>query len=353
MSLQLKRYPKRSPNWWLRGTIRGQRVFETTGTDNAKAAEAIRIKREAQLLDRSVFGDRATVTFAEATLSYLEAGGEARFLGTYDPIAKKWSLLVGMFGPVPLARIGQVEADDAARKLLPHAAASTRKRHVYSPLCAVLNHAAQKGWTAPPRIRHPKVVNKPAKWATPEYVQALLVQCAPRLRRFVVTLVYTGARLSEVLRLNWGTDVDLKARQLTFRRTKNGKPRFAHIPDALLAELAAVPQAERRGLLFGWSHKSHVRRPLMTAARKAGLPYLTPHQLGRHTFATWLRIYAKRDLKGLMQDGGWESIASVVRYAHTLEGETAQAVDRLPSVQITCSDQVVALKDRRLRKKSA
>lgn len=353
MSLKLKRYPKRSSNWWLRGTIRGQRVFETTGTDDQKAAEAIRIKREAQLLDRSVFGDRATVTFAEAALSYLENGGEARYLGTCHPVTKKWSLLIGMFGSVPLVRIGQVEADDAARKLLPDCAASTRKRQVYGPLCAVLNHAAQKGWTAVPRIRHPKVVTQPAKWATPEYVQALLAHCAPRLRRFVVTLVYTGARLSEVLRLNWENDVNLKARQLTFRRTKNGKPRVAHIPDALLAELTAVPQAERKGLLFAWSHKSHVRRPLMTAAKRAGLPYLTPHQLGRHTFATWLRVYAKRDLKGLMQDGGWDSVASVLRYAHTLEGETAQAVDRLPSVQNACNDGVVALKDRRLRKKSA
>jgi integrase len=79
--------------------------------------------------------------------------------------------------------------------------------------------------------------------------------------------------------------------------------------------------------------KSHVRRPLMSACKRAGLEYLTPHQLGRHTYATWLRIYAKRDLKGLQVDGGWDSIASVARYAHVVPGETAIAVDLLPSVQ--------------------
>jgi integrase len=108
------------------------------------------------------------------------------------------------------------------------------------------------------------------------------------------------------MRLDWDQDVDLQTRQLTFRRTKNGKMRTAHIPDALLSELSRVPEGDRHGPVFAWSHKAHVRRPLMNAAKRAGLEYLTPHQLGRHTYATWLRIYAKRDLRGLQVDGGWQ-----------------------------------------------
>ena len=37
-------------------------VFESTGADNKKAVEAIRIKREARLLDDSVYGKKASVT---------------------------------------------------------------------------------------------------------------------------------------------------------------------------------------------------------------------------------------------------------------------------------------------------
>ena len=128
--------------------------------------------------------------------------------------------------------------------------------------------------------------------------------------------------------------------------------RTAHIPDPLLAELALVAETDRHGAVFAWSHKSHVRRPLMSACKRAGLEYLTPHQLGRHTYATWLRIYAKRDLKGLQVDGGWDSIASVARYAHVVPGETAKAVDLLPSVQIVGNAGVKSPKDRRIRKKS-
>lgn len=80
-----------------------------------------------------------------------------------------------------------------------------------------------------------------------------------------------------------------------------------------------------------------VHRPLRTACKNAGLPYLSPHKLGRHTYATWLRRYAGRDLRGLMEDGGWKSVNSVLRYMHVVPGETATAVDKLPAVQPLCN----------------
>lgn len=352
MSLKIVRR-KGTNHLYLRGTVRGQSVFETTGTDDYKTADAIRIKREAQLLERSVFGHRATILFSEAALSYLEAGGEARFLGQQDAATGNWTLLIGHFKTTPIGCIGQAEADEAARTICPKAGPATRKRHVYVPLCAVLNHAARKGWCQAPIINHPRVPATQPQWATPDYVEKLLPHCAPRLRRFVVVIVYTGARLSEALRLTWEDDIDLSQRRIVFRRTKNGKQRVAHVPDPLLIELAGVPVAERTGRLFVWAHKSHVRKPLMTACKNAGLAYLSPHKLGRHTFATWLRLYAKRDLKGLMEDGGWDSISSVVRYAHTIAGETQRAVDLLPNVQKPCSPDVKPLKDRRTRRKIA
>lgn len=352
MSLRLKRFANR-PNWYVRGTVRSQTVFETTGTDDRAAAEAYRIKRESELLHRSIFGAASAVTFVEAAVSYLEAGGEARYLGNLDDATGKWSLLIGHFRNIPIGQIGQPEADEAARKLCPRASNATRKRQVYVPLCAVLNHASAKWKIRIEKLRHPKVKPTTVKWATPEYVAALLPHCAPNLRLFVVTIVYTGARLSEALRLQWESDIDLAGRTLTLGRTKNGEMRTAHISEALLTELEKTPEENRKGPVFRWAHKSHVRGPLRTACRHAGLPYLTPHQLGRHTYATWLRRYAQRDLRGIMEDGGWKSVNSVIRYTHVVAGETAKAVDRLPSVQIACGENVKPLKDRRIRKKIA
>ncbi len=65
--MPLKVY-KRGAVYWLRGTVRGQAVHETTGTADAKRAEAARVKREAEVWDRAVHGAKAVATFHEAAV---------------------------------------------------------------------------------------------------------------------------------------------------------------------------------------------------------------------------------------------------------------------------------------------
>jgi hypothetical protein len=120
MSLRLVRRPK-SPHWIIRGTLRGIRIEESTGTDSKKFAEEIRAKREAEILAQSVYGRRATATFAEAALSYLENGGNKRFL---DKVIRH-------FATTPLARIDQDAIDVGARKVYPNASSATRDRQFY------------------------------------------------------------------------------------------------------------------------------------------------------------------------------------------------------------------------------
>ena len=55
MPIRIVRRPK-SPNWILRGTLRGVRVEESTGTDNKKIADEIRAKRESEILAQSIYG---------------------------------------------------------------------------------------------------------------------------------------------------------------------------------------------------------------------------------------------------------------------------------------------------------
>lgn len=89
MPLKLCKRPK-SPNWIMRGTVRGQSIEETTGTSCKATAEAIRIKREGELLTESVWGKTHTMTFAQAALDYTEAGGEKRFL---TPLVRHFGIL--------------------------------------------------------------------------------------------------------------------------------------------------------------------------------------------------------------------------------------------------------------------
>lgn len=335
MSLRLVKGPKGSPNLYLRGTVRGQSVYETTGTTDPDVAEAIRIKREAKLLHTSVFGSEGQDrTFAEAALSYLENGGEGKHLGVYDPETGKWTRLLGVIGHLPLKAIGQEQANKAAQTLYPNCENSTKKRHCYVPLCAVINHAVSLGWCSPVKIRHPKIKPVVTTYSSLERTAKLLPHCAPQLRLYIVMTSYTGARLSEALRVDWDRDVELARRKITFRRTKNGKMRVVEIHNELLFELSKVPPEHRHGPVFQWTRKQSVYVPLKNACKRAGVEYLPPHQQGRHTFGSNLRIYGKRDVKGIMEDGGWDSISSVMRYLHTDPGESERAVSSLPSLPV-------------------
>lgn len=350
--LRLKRYPKRGKNWYLRGSIRGQGVFETTGTDDRATAEAIRIKREAELLNRSIFGAGASVLFAEAAVSYLEGGGEGKYLGKCDENGE-WSLIIGLLGKMLVGEIGQAEADTAAAMLYPNAGAATRKRHLYIPLCAVLNHAARKKWCSKPMIRHPSVPTPKTTFSSPTRLARLLPYCTSKnMRLFVTMLAYTGERLEKVVFMDWDRNIDLSRRTVTFEDTKNGEMRTVHIHDALLIELAKVPPEKRRGRVFHWKHKTAVHSPLASACRRAGIDYLPPHQQGRHTFGSWLRIYGKRDVKGIMEDGNWKDPRSVMRYLHVDPGESERSVASLPSVQIPCTQEIEAPKPLKRKRKS-
>src|SRR4051812_19165256 len=139
MPLECKRISGRR-NIYLRGTVRGVSIFETTGTDDEDAAEKIRIRREGRLLDDTIFGKKATATFAEATHSYLAGGGSRRFLGKQDT-GGRWTGLIGHFYNRPLHTIGQDDLDTAARSLYPRASGETRNRQCYTPFIAVWNHA--------------------------------------------------------------------------------------------------------------------------------------------------------------------------------------------------------------------
>jgi integrase len=331
MSLRIVRRPK-SPNWIIRGTVRGIRVEESAGTDDKKIAEEIRAKREAEILAESVYGRRATATFAQAALSYLEQGGSKRYLNE----------IITHFGTSPLARIDQDAIDRGARKLYPDTSDSTRVRQFYVPVSAVMTHAAKRGWCSKLIIERPKAPPGRNRWITLAEANRLIEACAEHLRPLVTFLIYTGARAGEALWLDW-RNVDLTRGHVIFPKTKNGDARGVPLHPRVIAALANLPHREgevfRRpdGLPYerpeddedeNRSAGSRIKTAFRGACRRAEIKDFHPHDC-RHTFATW--HYAQnRDLTALMRLGGWRDIKSVARYMHVNVDELRNTIDRLP-----------------------
>jgi len=179
----------KSPNWIIRGTLRGVRIEESTGTADKRAAEEVRAKREAEILTESIYGKAATKTFAHAALSFVEERGSRRFV---KPV-------LDHFGTTPLRHIGQEAVDNAASKLYPQASNATRNRQVYTPISAIMQHAARKGWCPRPVFSRPKVSKIAISWLKPDEAERLIAACSPHLRPLVISLLYTGARAGEAL----------------------------------------------------------------------------------------------------------------------------------------------------------
>src|SRR5262245_27994842 len=133
MPIKLVERPE-SPFWQLRGTVRGIRIRESTGVPiaNRRQAEDVRIKREAEVIEQSIHGRPATVTFAAAVNSYLKTGGRKRTGGS--PRFMKAVLL--HFGTTPLARIDLDAIERGAAKVYPDASPQTRNRQFFTPAVA-------------------------------------------------------------------------------------------------------------------------------------------------------------------------------------------------------------------------
>ncbi len=329
MPLKLVQGRHGSPYWYIRGSVRGIRVDESTGVSDHKQAQDVLITRSAEVLRQSIHGDPAVRTFADAALSYQVAGGDGQHL---DPI-------LAHFGPKALlANIGQAEIEDAARKLFPRGSAATQNRKVYTPISAVLHHAARLKWCGKPVIARPKGHDKErVRWVTYEEAERLIAAAAPHLRPLVVFLLSTGARLSEALYLEW-EDVDLSRAHVSFRPTdergiKTDEARGVPLPARAVAELANLPWS-RSGMVFrkpaGKIRKSgrvwlpyesrdgegggQVKTAWAGMCRRAGISDFHPHDC-RHTWATW-HYRANRDVGALMTLGGWKTPAMVFRYTH-------------------------------------
>lgn len=293
--LRLKRYPARSQFWYVRGTVAGVRIFESTGTADRAQAEEYRRKRESAIYDAAKLGKQPLATFAEAVTVYINKGKPQRFL----------LRLLDHFTETPVDQIGQAEIDEAAAKLYPGAKASTLNRQVYGPMVAVLRAAARAKLpgASPPMIDRRKEAKPAVTPATDEHIAALLPHLAPGLAALVTLMTYTGLRTGEALRL---TASDIRDGFALAGRTKNGEPRMVPLPESW----------EWPSGGWGYGTSQGVGRALRTAHKAAGLPYRDGHELGRHAFAARF-LKAGGSIKRLKEAGGWKKLSVVdERYGH-------------------------------------
>lgn len=319
-------------NYYMRGTVAGNRIYSSTGTSNREAAEAIRIRTEAQALERASLGRRASATFAEAALNYINAGGERRFL---PPILRHFG------AGTKLAEIDNSAINRAATAIYPTAQPATINRQLITPISAIMAMAAEDGLCYPVKLRRRRVTAQKTRWLTPEEFEVFAAHMGPHLTQIIGFMIGTGARVSETLNLQAST-LYLSTRQALLERTKNGRARMVRFPARSL-DMITGRELPKLGRVFTDNHGrpyetgriaasgkrdgASIKTAFNRARDKAGLASegqdkVTPHTI-RHTWATW--HYAQnRDFGELLDLGGWADADTANIYRKIAPDDLAQ-----------------------------
>lgn len=194
-------------------------------------------------------------------------------------------------------------------------------------------------WNIPGVTKNPVkgIPRKPINNARERYLTAaeakrLLAACEaslnPQLKFLIPMLLYSGARLSELLHAQW-KDIDLEKRQWLIPVTKNGSARRAALSQPAIDILNAVPRfgkcpyvlpnPETKKPFVSIKHAWH------TARAEAKLPGLRLHDL-RHACATFL-AGSGVDLLTIGRQLGHRDYKSTLRYSKTTHDTLLAAVE--------------------------
>lgn len=321
-----------SDSWFVEWHERGERRESNLGTADEAEAE----QRAGRLLGtapaEAAAGQTAhadNYTLEHALNDFLQRGLVDKAEGTRVCYEQRAGHLLRRMGSLLLAslHVDQVSAYIAGR--LEEKAARESIRKELCVLRRAIDLAHRRGHACPaaadvmPRFKTQYVPRK--TWLSAEQCEALLAQLPPHRRLFVLVCVYTGARLSEVQRLEW-TDINFAAGQVHLRGKKtDGSDRVIPLAPRLAEELQAM-RAVRGRLLRPWGN---VRRDLARACKDAGVARVTPNDL-RRTFASWL-VQAGESSYVVGQLLGHASSTMVERvYGRLSQKSMREAIAKLP-----------------------
>ncbi len=322
---------KGSPFWQIRGTVAGQRVRQSTGTPDRATAAAEAAHLESRLRREAHYGKEHETTFGDAALAYIESK-----LSDKKPVcsARYLKEIVRRYGKRTLASFSPGEIQDIAKAIHPKASSATRNRHGIAPFMAVYNHAVKRKLAPVIKVeRFPetkaKTVSVDQAWI--DAVRAVLPD--PHARAMVRLMFETGMRLGTALALLPSMlDPGECVLNVPGKILKNDEDHEFILTRGMADELAALPKHKRKAKdrLFGFLVGTGVYKQLKRACALAGVPYVPPHQSGRHSFATTYIVDRQVDPVTVAELGGWKDVAMLMkRYPHARKAKLRAVVERV------------------------
>jgi len=221
---------KRGNTYWIRyAGLDGRIIYESSGGDKFKDAEALLIQRKQAIKEgkQPEIKKIANHTFNELVAGYLRWAERQRCFKSKTYLIKQ---LAEALGSLPLRRFNSMLLEQYQTERLQKG----DKPATVNRLIATISHMFTKAveWNMVEeetlkRIRKVKLLpenNRRLRYLSKEECHSLINACDNHLKPILVTALNTGMRKGEILSLKWD-NVDLKHGFILLDITKNGERR--------------------------------------------------------------------------------------------------------------------------------
>lgn len=328
-----------SKYWYSQFIVNGKLHLQSTKTTDKKLAEQIEIKLKNDVLYRQSFGMKESIKVKDWITEFLKA---KQHLAIYEHYCRYGLILVRLLGPeVPLDKVTARDIQRFRQYLLDKQLKPATVSHHIAFLKSAWNYARKADYSVPDiYIEGVRVSPHRLRYLSGEEERRLLssldpyreIKTQPSYERrspvfnqmlhdqydFVLTLLDTGARYSEITTLEWSS-VDLENRTIRLWRPKVRNQSILYMSERLYEVLKRRSEERNPDIPYVFHTKDGRSKVYCSnTARKifnrVGLRDCSFHTL-RHTLASkliqnGLNIYEVKEILG------HTDIKTTMRYAH-------------------------------------
>lgn len=326
---------KRGNTWWINVTApNGERIQESTGTDDKTLAQEFHDHRKVELWRIHRLGERQRRRWNEAVVRWLKEQSHKATIEN-DRMHLRW--LDRFLGGKWLDAIDRDLVDAITEAKQREGVTNATVNRMLEVLRAILRRS-RDDWEWMDRIPRVRMLSEPKRrirFLTVEEAQSLLAELPFPLRDLATFSLATGLRRANVTGLLW-SQVDL-VRRVAWIHPDQAKARRA-IPVPLNDEAVMLIRNQiGKHQKFVFSYRGSKITQVNTKAwrkalERAGIKEFRWHDL-RHTWASW-HVQNGTPLHVLQEMGGWESPEMVRRYAHLSAEHLAPYADRLAELRV-------------------
>lgn len=325
---------KRGKMWWIRFTApNGQRIRQSTGTTDRKAAQHLHDKLKAEIWEVQQLGNRPQKSWQDAVIRWLD---EKSTKADIDKDRQKLIWLHQYLGNINLDEISKDRIDQIASIKKEQASPSTANR--YLALIRSILRAARDEWEWIDRVPAVRLYSEPKRrirYLTEPQAIKLISFLPSHLADLAAFTLSTGLRQSNASYLMW-EQVDL-ARRVAWIHADQSKSRKAFTVPLNEDAIAILKRLLSTGSEYVFTYKG---KPVARTSTKAWYKGLERAEISdfrwhdlRHTWASW-HVQNGTSLQELQELGGWSCYEMVLRYAHLSAEHLKTASERISGTNL-------------------